>query len=99
MNEPQIWVLIGVFSALMLGGFTLSTTLMMHSMRSSIGGVRDAMTAGFTAVDAKFAAVDAKFESLERTMDARFDAVNIKLEHLDRDVTALSRKVFGISSE
>lgn len=77
MNEPQVWVLIGVFAAVMVGGFTLTTTLMIYAMNS-----------GFKAADARFEAVDAKFEKV-------YD----KIDHLDRDVTAISRKAFGIPGE
>ncbi|MBO1902950.1 hypothetical protein J4H92_13460 [Leucobacter weissii] len=86
MTEPQVWVLIGVFAAIMLGGFTLTTTLILNAMK-----------AGFTAVDAKFEAVDAKFEAMDAKFEAGFDAVGVKLEHLDRDVSALMRHTFGIA--
>ncbi len=58
MNEPQIWTLIGVFAAIMLGGFTLSTGLLTRVIRS-----------GFEAVDAKFDAVDAKFDAVNARLD------------------------------
>lgn len=81
MTEPQGWVLIGVFATIMIGGFTLSTTMLTRTMN-----------AGFRAVDARFEAVDARFEAV----DARFETVNAKLEHLDRDVSALMKREFGI---
>lgn len=58
MTEPQIWTLIGVFAAIMLGGFTLSTGLLTRVIRS-----------GFDAVDAKFDAVDAKFDAVNTRLD------------------------------
>lgn len=58
MTEPQVWTLIGVFAALMLGGFTLSTGLLTRVIRS-----------GFEAVDAKFDAVDAKFDAVNARLD------------------------------
>ena len=99
MTEPQVWVLMGLFSAIMLGGLTLSTTLMMNAMRSGLDAIRETMDARFIGVDGRFEAMDARFASLESKMDARFEAVNTKLEHLDRDVTALSRKVFGVAGD
>lgn len=59
MNDPQIWTLIGVFAAVMLGGMTLMTTL-----------INRAMAAGFAAVDAKFEAVYVKLDHLDRDVSA-----------------------------
>ncbi|MFT4220981.1 MAG: hypothetical protein QM611_10730 [Microbacterium sp.] len=84
MNDPQIWTLIGVFTATMLGGMTLMTTLLSRTM-----------SAKFEAVDAKFDSMDAKFESLRSEMNARFDTMDVKLAHLDRDVTYLMRRAWG----
>lgn len=70
MTEPQVWVLIGVFAAIMLGGFTLSTTLTMATIRSTVGGLEKKMDAKFEAVDARFDAVNAKLEHLDRDVSA-----------------------------
>lgn len=88
MNDPQIWTLLGVFAAIMLGGMTLMTTLLMRTMTAAIDGVNGRISGLVGEMKAGFAAVDAKFET-----------VNVKLEHLDRDVTAISKKVFGIPSD
>lgn len=92
MTEPQVWTLIGVFAAIMLGGLTLSTTLLMNVIRAGFRGV----DARFEAVDSRFEAVDARFESIETKFDAKFEIVNVKLEQLDRDMTAVHRRIFGI---
>ena len=52
MNDPQVWTLIGVFTAIMIGGMTLMTTLLNRTM-----------AAGFKAVEATFEAVDARFDA------------------------------------
>ncbi|HRP99621.1 MAG TPA: hypothetical protein PK781_04080 [Terrimesophilobacter sp.] len=88
MNDPQIWTLLGVFAAIMLGGMTFMTTMLMRTMTTAIGGVHARIDGLAGEMKAGFAAVDAKFET-----------VYVKLEHLDRDVSALSRKVFGIPSD
>lgn len=66
MNEPQVWTLIGVFAAIMLGGFTLSTTLIARTMRSGF----DAVDARFETVNAKFDAVNARLDHLDRDVSA-----------------------------
>lgn len=70
MTEPQVWVLIGVFGAIMLGGFTLSTTLTMSTVRSAVGGLEKKMDAKFVAVDVRFDAVNTKLEHLDRDVSA-----------------------------
>ncbi len=84
MNDPQIWTLIGVFTAIMLGGMTLMTTQLSRTMRAEIG-----------RLDGKFEAADAKLEALRAEMNARFDAMDVKLGHLDRDVAHLMRRAWG----
>lgn len=53
MDEPQVWTLIGVFAAIMLGVMTLMTTK---------------FTAKFDGMDRKFDAIDAKFASMRLQM-------------------------------
>ncbi|PZQ90876.1 MAG: hypothetical protein DI534_06215 [Leifsonia xyli] len=88
MNEPQVWTLIGVFTAMMLGGLTLSTTLTMRAFSSSIDGLRGEMSS-------LRGEMSGRFESAAGEMNARFDTVESKIGHLDRDVAALTRKVWG----
>jgi len=99
MDDPQIWTLLGVFAALMLGGMTLISTSTNRVIRSSIDGLRGEMSSRFEAVDARFEAVDAKFEGLRGEMNARFDTVNAQIQHLDRDVNALTTRYFGGPAE
>ncbi|AYF97256.1 hypothetical protein [Protaetiibacter intestinalis] len=88
VNDPQIWTLIGVFAAVMLGGMTLTTTLLMRTITASIGGLRGEM-------NGRFDGLRGEMNGLRGEMNARFDAVETKIEHLDRDVAALTRKVWG----
>lgn len=103
MNELQVWVLIGVFAAIMVGGFTITSTLMMHAMNARFDGVMGTMNARFAAVDTRFdsveATMNARFAAVEGTMNARFEAVNAKIDQLDGDVTAISRSMFRFREE
>lgn len=84
MTEPQVWVLIGVFAASIIGMMGWQTILFNRTLESSIGRV-DAK------IDAKFEIIEAKFEVVE----AKFEVVATKIDNLDRDVQALTRHVFG----
>lgn len=98
MNDPQIWTLIGVFAAIMLGGMTLMTTLILRNTTTAVAGLREEMIARFLAVDARFAAVDARFTAVDArftAVDARLDTMNTRIDHLDRDITLLMRRAWG----
>lgn len=85
MTEPQVWTLIGVFAAIMLGGMTLMTTLLSQSFRSEIGRLE-------ARFDGRFEAMDGKITGLRAEMNARFDAVDVKVSALDKDVAALAER-------
>ena len=81
LNEPQVWVLIGVFATAIFGMIGIVTTTFNRTLTTAIGGLRETMDARFETMDAKFETLDAKFTG--------------KFEMLDRDIQALSRHVFG----
>ncbi|MEO7123193.1 MAG: hypothetical protein ABI400_08780 [Lacisediminihabitans sp.] len=81
MNEPQVWVLIGVFATAIFGMIAIVTTNFNRTLTAAVGGLRETMEARFETMDARFEAMDAKFTG--------------KFEVLDRDIQALSRHVFG----
>ncbi|KJL34579.1 hypothetical protein RS86_00834 [Microbacterium azadirachtae] len=85
MTEPQVWTLIGVFAAIMLGGMTLMTTL----LTKAIGGRLAALEGTF---DGKFEAMDGRITGLRNEMNARFDAMDVKVSALDKGVAALAER-------
>lgn len=62
MTEPQVWTLIGVFAAIMLGGMTLSTTLLSRVITAR----SEAIEARFETVTVKLDTLDDKVERLDR---------------------------------
>lgn len=53
MNEPQVWVLIGVFAAAMFGMITIVSTLFIHVTKTEIRSVHsriDALDRGVRAL-------------------------------------------------
>ncbi|HEY9498841.1 MAG TPA: hypothetical protein VIQ78_07450 [Terrimesophilobacter sp.] len=91
-TEPQIWTMIGVFTALMFGMLTLVSTLFVRVVRSEVGGLRGELLGEIGGLRAE---MRARFEAV----DARFDAVHVKIDGLDRDVQLLMRREFGIDRE
>lgn len=56
MNEPQVWVLIGVFATAIFGMIGIVTTSFNRTVTTAVGGLRETMDARFETMDARFAA-------------------------------------------
>lgn len=88
MNEPQIWTLIGVFTAFMLG----SLTLLIRQNDRMITSLRGELSARFEGLDekfeAKFESMDARFESMDAKFEAKFDAMDAKMAGMDAKLDA-----------
>jgi len=110
VNGPQAWTLIGVFAALMLGGMSLMTTLIMRSTTAAIDGLRAEMrgdhtglrgevTSGLSGLRAEMTSglSGLRAEMITRfdAVDARLDATDARIAHLDRDVTFLMTRAWG----
>ena len=59
MTEPQVWAMMGVFTALMIGMLTVVSTLFIRVVRAEIG-----------RMDEKFGTVNAKLDNLDRDVQA-----------------------------
>lgn len=88
MTEPQVWTMIGVFTALMFGMLTTVSTLFVRVVRSEIGGLRGEL-------NGQISGVRSEIDGLRSEMNARFDAVHVKIDALDRDVQLLMSREFG----
>lgn len=86
MTEPQVWTIIGVLTATMIGFMTLTITLVLRTINAQFSGLRAEMNARFEVVEARFEVVE-----------ARFDAVYQRMDNLDRDVQAIARRTFGMT--
>lgn len=88
VTEPQAWTMIGVFSALMFGTWTIISTLFVRVVRMEIGGLRG-------EISGLRGEMMSQSNGLRTEMNARFDAVNVKIDGLDRDVQLLMNREFG----
>jgi hypothetical protein len=93
LTEPQVWTLIGVFAAIMVGALSLMTTLIMRSITVATDGLRSEVVARFEKTDAKFEAMDAKFEAMGARSEARFEAVEYRFQAMDARFDAMDAKV------
>ena len=75
MTEPQVWTLIGVFAAVMLGGMTLMTTLLTRTISAKSDAADSRIETLRVEMNARFDTMDVKFSTLDRevaTLAARF---------------------------
>lgn len=70
MNEVQVWVLIGVFASIMIGGFTLQSTWMMRVMRAELGRIETKFDSRFDVMDERFTRLDQRLDHIDRDVQA-----------------------------
>lgn len=107
MTEPQVWTLIGVFAAIMLGGMTLMTTLLMRTITSSISGLRGELHSSVGGLRAEMqssvgglrAEMNAKFETVHEKFDAKFDLIGVGLDGLDARLMSVEKKLEGLDRD
>ncbi|MEW2459109.1 hypothetical protein [Microbacterium sp. K41] len=83
VNDPQIWTLLGVFAAVMLGGMTLMTTQLSRVIRSEVGRVEGTLSARIDRVEGT---LSARIDGI----DARLGRIESKVEDLDKELTNLA---------
>lgn len=94
VNEPQVWTLIGTFSAAIFamlgvvsGMFTRLLRAEVGSVRAEVGSVRAEVRAELGTVSSEIGRLSDQIEALRREFAIKFDS-------LDRDVQAIALRVF-----
>lgn len=83
MNDPQVWTLIGVFTAAILGGMTLMTTQLSRIIRTEVDRIDGTLSARIDRIDGTLSArIDG--------VDARLGRIESKVDDLDKEVTNLA---------
>ena len=85
MNDPQVWTLIGVFAAVMLGGMTLMTTQLSRVIRAEVDRVEGTLSARIDRIDGT---LSARIDGL----DARLGRIETKVDDLDKELTNLATR-------
>ena len=66
MNDPEMWTVIGVFAAAMLGGLTLVVTSLSRVIRAEVGGLRAELRAELSGVNTRLDHLDRDVQALTR---------------------------------
>lgn len=96
LTEPQVWTLIAVFAAIMIGAITL----LLRQNDRIITSFRNENAARFDSLEARFdgfrEGIDARFDGLREAVDARFDGLNgileVKFDAIDARFDAMDTK-------
>lgn len=70
MNEPQVWVLIGVFATGLFGMLTIMSTLFVRVIRSEIGGLRSELTGEIGGLRSEVRSIHQRIDRLDRDINA-----------------------------
>ena len=68
LNDPQVWTLIGVFAAVMLGGMTLMTTQLSRVIRAEIDRVEGTLSGRIDGLDARLSRIETKVDDLDKEL-------------------------------
>ena len=83
MNDPQVWTLIGVFTAAILGGMTLMTTQLSRVIRAEVDRIDGTLSARIDRIDGTLSArIDG--------VDARLGRIETKVDDFDKELTNLA---------
>ncbi len=85
MDDPQVWTLIGVFAAVMLGGMTLMTSQLSRVIRAEVDRIDGTLAARIDRIDGT---LSARIDGL----DARLGRIETKVDDLDRELTNLATR-------
>lgn len=81
MNDPQVWTLLGIFAAAMLGGMTLMTTQLSRVIRAEVCRIDGTLSARIEGLSTRIDGLDLRLDRIER-----------KVEDLDKEVTNLAAR-------
>jgi hypothetical protein len=100
VNDPQIWTLIGVFAAVMLGGMTLMTTQLSRVIRTQVDRVEGVLSERIDRVEGTLShridkvegVLTARIDRVEGVLTARIDAIDQKVDDLDTEIADLAKR-------
>ncbi|WP_303709347.1 MULTISPECIES: hypothetical protein [Microbacterium] len=85
VDDPQVWTLIGVFAAVMLGGMTLMTSQLSRVIRAEMDRIDGTLSARIDRIDGT---LSARIDGL----GARLGRIETKVDDLDRELTNLATR-------
>jgi hypothetical protein len=84
LTDPQVWTLIGVFAAVMLGGMTLMTTQLSRIIRVEVDRVEGSLSA--------------RIDRVEGILSARIDGIDGRLGRIESKVDDLATELTNLAT-
>lgn len=106
MSDPQIWVMLGLFSTLFFGMVRLNNGAIVRRLDAKIDGVEERLDAKIDGVgerlDAKIDGVEerlgTRIDALTAVTDVRFNEVGRRLDALETDMGLVKAHLIGRAS-
>ncbi len=80
LSEPQVWTIIGVLAATLIGTITLVTQLTLRTITVQITSLRNEMVSSRNETNTQFKAIDRRLDDLDRDIQGIVDKVFRKPE-------------------
>ncbi|WP_372467581.1 hypothetical protein ACCO44_17385 [Microbacterium maritypicum] len=100
LNDPQVWTLLGIFAAVMLGGMTLMTTQLSRVIRVEVDRIDATLSARIDGLDT---ALSARIDGLDTALSTRIDgldtALSTRIDGLDARLGRIESKVDDLDKE
>ncbi len=94
MSDPQVWTLIGVFAAAILGGFSIVITSLSRVIRAEVGGLRSEITGEIGTLRGELTGEIGGLRGEIGGLHARLDTLEKRFDHLDRDVQSITDRLW-----
>ena len=95
MNDPQVWTMIGVFTAAILGGMTLMTTQLSRVIRAEVNRIDGTLSARIEGLDG---ALSARIEGLDSALSARIEGLDSRLGRIEHKVDDLDKELTNLAA-
>ncbi|PRB59963.1 hypothetical protein [Microbacterium sp. MYb45] len=93
LNDPQVWTLLGIFAAVMLGGMTLMTTQLSRVIRVEVDRIDATLSARIDGLDAT---LSARIDGLDTALSARIDGLDARLGRIESKVDDLDKELTNL---
>jgi hypothetical protein len=89
MNEPQVWTVIGVLAATLMGFLVAMVTMFSHTLTARLDELRSGIHSEMVELRSD---LTRRIDGIEHRLDGvehRLDGVERRIDGIDRDVQAL----------
>lgn len=90
LNEAQVWTVIGILGATLVGTIGVITQILMRTITAQFNSLQTQLGIVQSGIQGQLAGLQTQIGGIE----SRLDRLESRFDGLDRDVQAISRRVF-----